>query len=35
MPLVTKLGRRTVGFSYVQGAGDDDENWTKVSQASM
>lgn len=32
MPAVTKVGGgRTVGFSYVQGAGDDDELWSRVS----
>lgn len=27
---MTRLGASTVGFSYVQGAGDDDELWSRV-----
>lgn len=31
VPAVTRVqGGRTVGFSYVQGAGDDDELWSRV-----
>ncbi|EIW65906.1 hypothetical protein TREMEDRAFT_35639 [Tremella mesenterica DSM 1558] len=29
IPASTKVGKRTKGFEYVQGAGDDDELWAK------
>ena len=34
IPSFTRLGDRTVAFEYVQGAGDDDELWARVSLAS-
>lgn len=32
IPSVTRLPKRTMGFEYVQGAGDDDELWGRVSR---
>lgn len=31
IPSVTRVAGGTVGFEYVQGAGDDDELWGRVS----
>lgn len=28
---MTVIGKRTVGYEYVPGAGDDDELWARVS----
>lgn len=35
MPSVTSIGKRTVGYEYVPGAGDDDELWARVSLAGL